>query len=430
MSDWWYRHPRHPKSPPPLPAEDGIRARSRGGEIGEKWWSRRFIAAMETVTDSARLRRGRSYARTGQVMDPRVDPGLVTSQVQGSRRRPYEVRAAIRPFSENEWAHVEDAMTQQAIFMAALLAGEMPADIEDAFAAAGLDLFPARPADIETECSCPDWANPCKHIAATLYILAEAFDDDPFLILTWRGRGKHELIRRLRERRAAPGGCELASGTVVDPAGSDPALAGAAEPAGGAAMTRPGAGRAREDAATGDADTPGTAESATRTSEVAAAPTEESPGDPLPISPGEFWCGPPEADALGFSPRAAAVPDAVLRELGPAPVEFPGGETLTALLEPAYATMTVAAERRAFGGKFEKPELENPSGQRAPENERLRAVDVPAVPELLRALLFDLARAVAEAEDTVAILDLMLELDRYTDRVIDVLASAGYCSRA
>ena len=85
-----------------------------------------------------------------------------------------------------------DALAEQAIFTAQLLAGEMPQDIEEAFEEAGASLFPKKRGDLETECSCPDYANPCKHIAATHYILGERFDEDPFLIFRLRGRTQEE----------------------------------------------------------------------------------------------------------------------------------------------------------------------------------------------------------------------------------------------
>jgi uncharacterized Zn finger protein len=198
MTDNWYFD-----AGPRRPAKDGIAARSTHGDIGESWWSRRFIAALHEVADTSRLGRGRSYARSGQVMDLQVSPGEMTAMVQGSDPRPYRVKIGLVPFSDAQWARAEEALAGQALFLAALLAGEMPRDVENAFTAAGLSLFPSSPDELTTVCSCPDAANPCKHIAATFYILAEAFDDDPFLVLAWRGRTRERLLERLRELRGA-----------------------------------------------------------------------------------------------------------------------------------------------------------------------------------------------------------------------------------
>lgn len=188
---------------PPRPVEGGIKARSERGSIGERWWSRRFVDVLESFADSGRLSRGRSYARKGQVVDLRIRPYEVTAEVQGSDPEPYEVAVGIDPIDAATWASVEEALASQAVFRARLLAGEMPPEIEEVFAIFGVSLFPASPADLHVMCSCPDWVEPCKHAAAVLYLLAEAFDDDPFLVLAWHGRTKDELLTGLR--RHEPG---------------------------------------------------------------------------------------------------------------------------------------------------------------------------------------------------------------------------------
>ncbi len=189
-------------------AERGIKAQSQRGDIGGTWWSKRFVAVLESFNMGARLTRGRSYARTGQVMDLNIQPGCVMAKVQGSRATPYKVVIRLPVFSEAEWAKAEETMAGQALFLAQLLAGEMPRDIESAFQHASLSLFARGPRELTTDCSCPDYANPCKHIAATYYILAEAFDRDPFLIFQWRGRSREAIQERLaqfRERDASEG---------------------------------------------------------------------------------------------------------------------------------------------------------------------------------------------------------------------------------
>ena len=92
-------------------------------------------------------------------------------------------------------------LSQQVIFTAKLLAGEMPQDIEQAFTDAGLSLFPAQSKDLDTECSCPDWSNPCKHIAAVYYLLGEEFDRNPFLIFKLRGMEREESFEHHPYRR-------------------------------------------------------------------------------------------------------------------------------------------------------------------------------------------------------------------------------------
>ena len=183
-------------------AKDGIKARSQRGSFAKSWWAQHWIAALERLMDSGRLTRGRSYARKGQVLSIEETKDGIAAKVQGSRSTPYKIKIQISPLTDNEWEKVFDALSEQAIFTAQLLAGEMPQEIESAFDAARVSLFPSRCADLQTSCSCPDPANPCKHIAATHYILGERFDDDPFLIFRLRGRTQEQVMKSLRLRRA------------------------------------------------------------------------------------------------------------------------------------------------------------------------------------------------------------------------------------
>ncbi len=197
--DWGY----FPQTTP-IPVKDGIKAKAkRGQRFGKTWWASKWIAALDPLVDSARLQRGRNYARKGQVMEINIEPGHITARVQGSRRTPYKVRIDIPPLDDAEWEKVIDAMAQQAIFAAKLLAGEMPPDIEEAFKTAKVSLFPSSRKDLSTSCSCPDWANPCKHVAAVYYLLGERFDEDPFMIFHLRGRTKEAIMDGLQARRAA-----------------------------------------------------------------------------------------------------------------------------------------------------------------------------------------------------------------------------------
>jgi uncharacterized Zn finger protein len=197
--------PRDAWSSGPRKVDGGIRARSRRGEIGQSWWSRRFLEVLESFGMGGRLLRGKNYARAGQVLTMNLSTSLVVAQVQGSRPEPYRVRIAVKAFTDREWLRIEEALAGQALFAAKLLAGDMPPDIEDVFAELGLKLFPGTLRELSMDCSCPDWEVPCKHLAATCYLLAESFDADPFEILAWRGRGRTELLDRLRRLRDGGG---------------------------------------------------------------------------------------------------------------------------------------------------------------------------------------------------------------------------------
>jgi uncharacterized Zn finger protein len=186
----------------PIQSDEGIKARSQRGSFAKNWWATRWILALERLVDSGRLTRGRSYARKGQVLSVEEIKGGIEARVQGSRPKPYKVSIRVTPLDDAQWNQVIDALAEQALFTAQLLAGEMPQDIEDAFNIAGVSLFPAWSGDLTTSCSCPDWANPCKHVAATHYILGERFDEDPFLLFRLRGRTQEQILKTLRQRRA------------------------------------------------------------------------------------------------------------------------------------------------------------------------------------------------------------------------------------
>ena len=189
----WYHYEYYPKSQA-RKAKGGIKAQSKRGQFGQSWWARRWIEVLESFNIGARLGRGRSYARQGQVLSIDIEKGLVTAKVQGSRRQPYKVAIKVKTLTAANWKKLSQSLSKQAIFAAKLLAGEMPENIEEAFQDAKLTLFPDKRGDLKTDCSCPDWSNPCKHIAAVYYLLGEEFDRDPFLIFKLRGMEQKELV--------------------------------------------------------------------------------------------------------------------------------------------------------------------------------------------------------------------------------------------
>jgi uncharacterized Zn finger protein len=208
-----------------IEVDGGIAVRAKRGRIGEQWWSRRFVDVLERVCDGGRLARGRTYARKGQVLDFALAPGRVTARVQGSRPQPYAVTIGIAAFDETQWTRMTEALGERALYRAALLAGDMPHEIVDLFDEHGLPLFPD---ELDIRCSCPDWSVPCKHGSAVLYVLAEAFDDDPFLVLAWRGRNRDELLDALR---GTPEPIEAVDPLAVDEVALDDRLADFYSPA-------------------------------------------------------------------------------------------------------------------------------------------------------------------------------------------------------
>jgi uncharacterized Zn finger protein len=263
----------------PRKVEGGIKTRSDRGAIGgASWWSKRWVSVLESLGMGTRLTRGRSYARQGQVLSIDIGTGLVKAKVQGSMAKPYDIKIKLHPLSAEDWEEVTGAMAAQAIFAAKLLAGEMPSNIEEAFDAVHIPLFPTTQQDLQTNCSCPDWANPCKHTAAVYYILAERFDDDPFLLFKLRGRTKEEIIQELRAKRV-------------------------------------------ESLAPGEVD--------------GTISVVEVPPQLLEETLEGFWQAGEELANFAVNPRDPSVDKAILKRLGPAPFTI-GGENLTDVLGRAY----------------------------------------------------------------------------------------------
>lgn len=185
-----------PASTGPRPTQGGVKARTQRGAFAASWHGKRFLSALEALDPGARLARGRTYARKGQVVSIRILEGQVQAQVQGSQPRPYRVAISLPRVPHTVTAKVARRVAQDAAVAAALLRGTVPPELEDAFEAEGASLFPARSGELDTDCSCPDWSNPCKHIAAVYYLIAEELDRDPFLLLTLRGVDRSAFLPR------------------------------------------------------------------------------------------------------------------------------------------------------------------------------------------------------------------------------------------
>ena len=126
----------------PLEAKGGIKAQSQRGAFAASWWAKRWIAVLESFNIGARLGRGRSYARKGQVTSLQVETGSIAAKVQGSTSRPYSVKIKVKELKPADWKKIAKALSDRPIYVAKLLAGEMPQDIETVFADLGFSLFP------------------------------------------------------------------------------------------------------------------------------------------------------------------------------------------------------------------------------------------------------------------------------------------------
>ncbi|HIK52070.1 MAG TPA: SWIM zinc finger family protein, partial [Oscillatoriales cyanobacterium M59_W2019_021] len=166
-----------------------------------EWWVQQWLDLLDKYRFKKRLERGRNYARQGNVLSIEFKGDKIISRVQGTEAEPYKQSLWLDTFTDEDWDCIIQTLSQQALFSAKLMAGEMPANIEDVFATNGLRLFPFSLSEIHSKCSCPDKANPCKHIVAVYHLLGDRFAEDPFVLFQLRGRTKEETIEALRQIR-------------------------------------------------------------------------------------------------------------------------------------------------------------------------------------------------------------------------------------
>jgi uncharacterized Zn finger protein len=158
-------------------------------QFSRTWWGKRFIEALEKFTDSGRLGRGRAYANNGKVKEHQIKDGKVTAKVRGSinayfgvtKEPTYTVSIEIKPISAVDWSKIIAKLGTKASAISKLLLGEVPDNIEAIFSEMNAHLLPYNRQDFQTKCSCPDYSNPCKHIAGVYYLVAAQLDQDPFL---------------------------------------------------------------------------------------------------------------------------------------------------------------------------------------------------------------------------------------------------------
>ncbi|OZH54232.1 SWIM Zn-finger protein [Hydrocoleum sp. CS-953] len=167
----------------------------------KEWWTQQWIDLLNSYRFKKRLERARNYARQGNVLSIEFKEQKIIAQVQGTAPEPYKLSLWLDTFTDEDWNFIIKTLSERAIFTAKLLAGEMPQNIEEVFAANGLRLFPFTLDDIHAKCDCPDPARVCKHIAAVYYLLGDRFSDDPFLLFQLRGRTKEKILEELRQKR-------------------------------------------------------------------------------------------------------------------------------------------------------------------------------------------------------------------------------------
>lgn len=176
-------------------------------KFSRTWWGDRFIQALEAFTDDNRLKRGRSYASGGKVKSFEIDLNKITAKVRGSvnpyfgvyKEPTYNIKIEITPIAKTRWNEAIQKLSSKASIISRLLLNEVPENIEDTFSDLGLHLLPHSSKDFKTKCSCPDYANPCKHIAGVYYLVASQLDNNPWLLFELRGLSKVELQAKLAD---------------------------------------------------------------------------------------------------------------------------------------------------------------------------------------------------------------------------------------
>ncbi|MDR1979486.1 MAG: SWIM zinc finger family protein [Synergistaceae bacterium] len=291
--DWYNYTPTTP-----IATKGGIKSKAKGGI---NWWSKQWYEFMETFNLGARLARGRSYARRGQVVDVEITPGLVRGTVQGSRRTPYKVTIHFEPIPQEGWERIVSRLREQLLFSARLMAGEVPQELEEFFQAEDASLFPKLKRRADMHCDCPDSSNPCKHIAALFYVLGDAFDQDPFLLLQLRGMPREELVALLGQ------GAEPLSEAEPDDHDYD----------------------------------------------------YKNSFEPLPLDEGFYRGSPLPDDLIGPLPRGD-LNAPLLRRLGNLPF-WRGNEPLLESFQEIYKEAARRGRSVAFGEKIENPKIEIPS---------------------------------------------------------------------
>ncbi|MCL1893641.1 MAG: SWIM zinc finger family protein [Holophagaceae bacterium] len=168
-----------------------------GERFGTTWWGRLWLNALEQLGDGYefRLQRGKKYAQEGVVSHFSVNPGLLQAKVHG--KKTYEVTLALPALTQAQWERALERITLESRFVASLLAGEMPKGLDEIFRESGASLYPRVPKELQTHCTCPDSVNPCKHVAAVCYVMAEILDRDPWILFDLRGRTQEDILASL-----------------------------------------------------------------------------------------------------------------------------------------------------------------------------------------------------------------------------------------
>ena len=184
-----------------------------GRDIARTFWGKAWCDNLESYSDFAnRLPRGRTYVRNGSVIDLQIEPGRVTAIVSGSEI--YEIDIKIKPLIPKTWGAIKSRCAGQIASLVELLQGKLSRGVMDIVTCRDGGLFPT-PGEISLDCSCPDWADMCKHVAAVLYGVGARLDERPELLFKLRKVDHLELIEKAGSAEAIPGAAKTGKKTIA-----------------------------------------------------------------------------------------------------------------------------------------------------------------------------------------------------------------------
>ncbi|MBE3093574.1 MAG: DEAD/DEAH box helicase family protein [Actinobacteria bacterium] len=164
--------------------------------FGRTWWGNAWIEAMARIDhDTNRLPRGRSYANGGRVQEIQICNGIVEAKVKGRQRKPYQVTIYLQKFTPEQFAKIQSCIAEDPALASELALGKLPQEMLDRLAQGKIFLLPTTWQELNANCSCPDWANPCKHLAAVYYLIANEVDKNPFILFHLRGVETNTLMQ-------------------------------------------------------------------------------------------------------------------------------------------------------------------------------------------------------------------------------------------
>lgn len=193
---------RRPVPLNPRRVRGGVRLKPQDEKDTPHWVTDRIWRLVERAVSAEVYAEGLEYARLGQTRRVEFEDGQVEASVQGRMSRPYPVKLRLSHFSSEDRDRIIDAMADQALYAAKLLAREVPTNIEDLFAPLGLKLFPSDPEEIETSCSCKEPKPWCKHAVCAAILVAQKLGREPLSIFELRGQSIEQFIAMLSDRRA------------------------------------------------------------------------------------------------------------------------------------------------------------------------------------------------------------------------------------